>query len=70
MKLIKHKVRHVEGPVEFDTIPDVFEDRSYPSSDINKATYLGSTIDGHEVLRLDDGNIVIIYSIDLDWYKE
>jgi hypothetical protein len=66
MKLIKHKVRQEE----FDRIPDVFENRSYPSADINKATYLGSTIDGHEVLRLDDGNIVIIYSIDLDWYKE
>jgi hypothetical protein len=70
VKLIKHKVRHIEGQEEFDRIPDVFEGRSYPSDDINKAKYLGSTIDGHEVLRLDDGNIVIIYSIDLNWDKE
>jgi len=67
MKLIKHKVRHID---EGDLIPDVFEGRSYSHDTINSAEYLGSTLDDHEVLRIGSGRIIVIHSIDLDWYEE
>jgi len=70
MKLTKHKVRLIEGQDDFN-LPDVINGEIlYYPHEVESFTYLGSTEEGHEVFRKDDGHIAVIYSIDLDWYEE
>ena len=52
---------------EFDQIPAVYEDRSISAEQVEDAKLIGYTENDHVILKLADGSITIVYSIDIDW---
>jgi hypothetical protein len=49
-----------------DLIPDVIEDAFYNAQQIEESEYVGTTSGDHVVIKLSNGDLAVVYSIDLE----
>ena len=49
-----------------DLIPDVIEDAFYNAQQIEESEYVGTTSGDHVVIKLANGDLAVVYSIDLE----
>ena len=49
-----------------DLIPDVIEGVFYNAQQIEESEYVGTTSGDHVVIKLANGDLAVVYSIDLE----
>lgn len=47
-------------------IPDVIEDVFYNAEQIEKSKFVGTTAGDHVIIELENGDLAVVYSIDLE----